>query len=135
MANSFYSKGLENFLAGNLDWDANDVRLVLIDEDDDAPVLATDDALDDILAGARVDTSGSFTTKAVTDGHADADDVTLTTVTGDEFESFTIYYHTGTESTSLLMVNIDTATGLPCTPNGGDITIQWDDGTDKIFTL
>ena len=30
---------------------------------------------------------------------------------------------------------IDTATGLPVTPNGGDITVSWDNGTNKIFKL
>ena len=30
---------------------------------------------------------------------------------------------------------IDTATGLPVTPNGGDITITWDNGANKIFKL
>jgi hypothetical protein len=30
---------------------------------------------------------------------------------------------------------IDAATGLPLTPNGGDVTIQWDNGANKIFKL
>jgi hypothetical protein len=71
----------------------------------------------------------------VADGTADAADVTLSTVTGDEAESIDIYQHSGVESTSLMIANIDTATGLPVTPNGGDITIAWDNGTDRIFTL
>ena len=30
---------------------------------------------------------------------------------------------------------IDTATGLPITPNGGDIIVTWDNGINKIFRL
>lgn len=135
MANALYDRGRQGFLAGELDWDANDIRLILIDEADDTIDLAVDEDLADRAAAARVATSGAFSGKTTTAGTADASNVTLTTVTGDQSESIDIYQHTGTESTSLLIANIDTATGLPVTPNGGDIVIQWDDGADKIFTL
>ena len=46
-----------------------------------------------------------------------------------------LYQHTGTDATARLIAYIDTATGLPVTPNGGDITIVWDDGPNKIFKL
>lgn len=135
MANALYDFGREEFLAGNLDWDGFNIKLVFIDEDDDVPDLANDDYLDDILAGARVGVSGNFAGKTVTDGVADATDVTVAAVAGDQFESFTIYYDSGAEGTSTLIANIDTATGLPCTPNGGNITVEWDDGANKIFKL
>jgi len=45
-----------------------------------------------------------------------------------------LYQHTGAES-ALLLLLIDTATGLPCTPNGGDITLSFDNGANKIFKL
>lgn len=135
MANALYDKGREGFLAGDIDWDANDIRLILIDEADDTIDLAVDDNLDDRAGAARVATSGAFGSKTVTNGVADAADVTLSAVTGDPSESIDIYKHTGTESTSRLIANIDTATGLPVTPNGGDITVQWDGGANKIFKL
>jgi hypothetical protein len=65
----------------------------------------------------------------------DADDITLTAVTGDQFESIVVYRDTGTESTSDLIAFFDTATGLPFTPSGGDITISWDNGANKVFKL
>jgi hypothetical protein len=34
-----------------------------------------------------------------------------------------------------LIAYIDTATGLPVTPGGGDIDITWDNGSNKIFKL
>ena len=56
-------------------------------------------------------------------------------MTGDPSEALVIYKDTGTESTSPLIMYIDTATGLPVTPNGGDITVTWDNGTNKIFKV
>ena len=135
MANSLYDRGRQGFLAGEIDWDANDIRLILIDEADDTIDLAVDEDLADRAAGARVATSSAFGTKTTTAGVADAADVTLTSVAGDVSESIDIYQHTGTESTSLLIANVDTATGLPVTPNGGNITVQWDSGANKIFKL
>ncbi len=135
MANALYNKGREGFLDGNIDWDTDDIRCILIDTADYTVDLATHDNLDDVPAIARVATSGAFTSKTVTDGVADAADVVLSAVTGDPSEAIVIYKHTGTESTSRLIAYIDTATGLPVTPNGGDITIQWDSGANKIFKL
>ena len=123
MANALYDRGRQGFLAGEIDWDANDIRLILIDEADDTIDLTLDEDLADRAAAARVATSSAFGSKITTAGVADAADVTLTSVTGDVSESIDIYQHTGTESTSLLIANIDTATGLPVTPNGGNITI------------
>lgn len=135
MANALYDRGRQGFLAGEIDWDANDIRLILIDEADDTIDLAVDEDLADRAAGARVATSSAFGSKTTTAGVADAADVTLSSVTGDVSESVDIYQHTGTESTSLMIANIDTATGLPVTPNGGNITVQWDAGANKIFKL
>lgn len=135
MANALYDLGREGFLAGDIDWDGNNIKLVCVDEADDTIDLAVDDNLDDRAAPSRVATSGNFAGKTVASGVADANDVVLTAVSGDPFESIDIYKDTGVESTSRLICNIDTATGLPCTPNGGDITIQWDAGANKIFKL
>lgn len=135
MSNALYGKGRKGFLAGEIDWDADDIRVILIDVADYTVDLAADDFLDDIPAPARVAVSGSLTGKTTTDGVADADDVILSSITGDPCEALVIYKHTGTDSTSALIAYIDSATGLPVTPNGGDITIQWDDGADKIFKL
>lgn len=135
MANALYDKGREAFLKGEISWNSDDIRLILIDANDYTVNLATHDNLDDIPGGARVATSGALSGKTTTDGVADATDVTLSTVTGDQSEAIVIYKHTGTESTSKLIAYIDTATGLPITPNGGDITVTFDNGANKIFKL
>lgn len=135
MANALYDKGRQAFLEGSIDWLTDNIKVVLVDAADYTVNLATDNALDDIAAGARVATSGNLGSKTSTDGVADAADVTLTSVTGDPSEALVIYKDSGVESTSLLIAYIDTATGLPVTPNGGNIDIVWDDGANKIFKL
>ncbi len=136
MANVLFDKGREGFLDGSIDWDTDPIKLVCVDHGVDVPLPASDAFLSDILSGARIATSAAgLSSKTVTSGVADAADVTLTAVTGNSFESIVLYKDTGTETTSRLIAFIDTATGLPCTPNGGDITIQWDNGSNKIFKL
>ncbi|MBM4447518.1 MAG: hypothetical protein FJ023_09310 [Chloroflexi bacterium] len=135
MANALYDKGREGFLDGSIDWDTDNIKCVLVDGADYTPNLATHDNLDDIPSAARVATSGNLANKTKTAGVADADDVTIASVSGDQFEYIVIYKDTGVESTSRLIALIDTATGLPCTPNGGDITIQWPSDATKIFKL
>lgn len=135
MSNALYDKGRQGFLDGSIDWDTDDIRLILIDAADYTVDLATHDNLDDVAAPSRVATSGALASKTVTDGVADAADVTLSAVSGDPSEAIILYKHTGTESTSRLIAYIDTATGLPVTPNGGDIIIQFDNGANKIFKL
>lgn len=135
MANALYDFGRESFLAGDIAYDTDNIKLVLIDEADDTIDLANDQFLSDRAGASRVATSGNFASKTITDGVADAADVTLSSVTGDESESIDIYQDTAVEATSILICNIDTATGLPVTPNGGDITVTWDSGANKIFKL
>jgi len=135
VANSLYDAGRKDFLDGGLAWLTEDFRLILSDDTDYVKNLATDDFLDDVAAGAREATSGALTGKDSTAGVADAADETWTSVSGDECEEIVCYQHTGVESTSRLVFNIDTATGLPVTPNGGDIDVAWDAGANKIFKL
>ena len=135
MANAVYGKGREGFLGGDIDWDAHNIKLTFVDAADYTLQIDVHDFYDDITPAGRVAASGNFANKTKALGVADADDVTVTSVTGDQFEYIIIWRDSGVESTSNLIVCIDTATGLPCTPNGGDITVQWDSGANKIFKL
>lgn len=101
-----------------------DIRLILIDEADDIPTEATDDFLDDILVAAREEVSanvGSKTFGSVGTGAWDFADTTFSAAAGDPIEGVLAYQHTGTDSTSRLIVYDDTAAALPVTLNGGDV--------------
>lgn len=94
---------------------------------------AAHDFYDDVSAGV-VGTPQTLASKTVTSGTFDAADVTFTSVSGASVEALVIYKDTGTASTSALIAYIDTvASGLPVTPNGGNITVTWH--ASGIFAL
>lgn len=136
MATGLYDKGREAFAKGLIAWDSDDIRAILVDSADYTVDFAAHDFLDDIPGAARVAVSAaSLANKTATLGVCDADDITINGVSGDQFEAIVLYKHTGTEGTSRLIAYIDNYTGLPCTPNGGNITIQWPSDSNKIFKL
>lgn len=136
MANALYDLARQKFLNGQIDWTDHDIKIALVDTNDYSVNLATDEFLDDIDATAIVATSANLGGKTTTAGVADANDVTLSTVTGDQSEALVIYRdNDGTAAASPLIAYIDTATGLPVTPNGSDIQIIWDDGSNRVFKL
>jgi hypothetical protein len=134
MANALYDAGRNAFLLGDIDWVADTIKVTLVDAADYTVNLSTHDFIDDVPSGARVATA-TLAGKSATAGVADANDVTFTAVSGDVSEALVIWKDTGTESTSPLIAYIDTATGLAVTPNGGDINVTWDNGSNKIFKL
>lgn len=113
-----------------------DVVVIGVDHADDTPVVATDDFLDDILSGARVGSWGPLSSKTISAGVFDAADVTDSSQSGDQYESLVIYNNTPAgESAKNLIAYIDTATGLPFTPSGGNVTISWQATSPNIFKL
>ena len=114
----------------------NAIKIILYDEGTDALNLADQD-LADITSGARVATSaavGSQTVGTAATGAFDHADVTFSSVTGASVESLTYFNDTpATEATKPLIVNIDSATGLPVTPNGGNIT--WTVAAGGVFQI
>lgn len=144
MADAFYDN-FRNLLvsAGNdgvhgaidLGAGGNNIKVILYDEGADALNLADQD-IADIIAGARIATSGnvaSQTVGSVAVGVWDHADVVFTAVSGASVESLTYYKDSGVESTSPLICNIDSATGLPVTPNGGNI--NWTPSVSGVFQI
>ena len=90
-----------------------------------------------VLNLASVSTAGSWTIGSgtvVTNSGTLSGGTLAGAVTGAQVTKLVIYIDTGTASTSPLVAFLDTSvTGLPVTPNGGDITITWN--ASGIFTL
>lgn len=140
MANTLYDLARKRFLEGNINWLTDTIKVVLVDTGNYTPNFTTHEYFSDISGSALVGTvsiAGGVTlaSKATTGGAADAADITFSAVSGASIEAIVIYKDTGTPSTSPLIAYIDTATGLPITPNGGDIIVTWDNGPNKIFKL
>ena len=133
MANAIYPKYKEALLdaAANVDINNGTVKVALIDTG-----TYTYNAAHEFYSSVTgvVGTPQTIGTKTVTNGVFDGDNVTFTSVTGNSVEALLIYVDTGTAGTSRLVAYIDTSvTGLPVTPNGGDITITWN--ASGIFAL
>ena len=82
-----------------------------------------------------VGTDQEITNVTTTGGLIDGDNVTFTAVTGNSVEALVLYRkNAGANTTWRLVAYIDTGvTGLPVTPNGGDISITWN--ASGIFQL
>lgn len=138
MANVLYDLGRESFLKGEISWSGDTIAIALVDSALYTPNLATDQFLSDVVAGGAVIASFSgMTSKTTAAGVADAADVTFSAVTGAVSEYLVVYQDTTVAGTSRLIGLLDSAgvTGLPVTPNGGDIQITFDSGANKIFKL
>jgi hypothetical protein len=134
MANALFDSGRNGFLTGLIDWDTDVIKAVLVNHAVHVPSLSADVFLSD-LGASIVATSSALTTPVGAAGVADCDDVTFLAVTGAICSSVVLFKDTGVAATSRLIAYMDTATNLPVTPNGGSITVQWDNTTNKVFKL
>ena len=135
MANTLYDSARQGFLEAQINWLTDTMKVLLVDSGAYTPNVSTHQFLADIPISSRIAGPVTLTSKTTTGGAADAADVTFTSVSGASIEMIIIYKDTGTEATSPLLAMIDTATGLPITPNGGDIIVTWDNGVNKIFKV
>lgn len=135
MANTLYDFARQRFLEAQINWMTDTVKCILVDTGAYTPQTSVHQYLSDIASSARIAGPVTLTAKATTGGAADAADCTFPAVSGASIEAIVIYVDTGTEASSPLIAYIDTATGLPITPNGGDIIVTWDNGTNKIFKV
>jgi len=132
MASAIYPKAKEAFLKADIDLENDTIRAVLIDTGTYTYNSAHDFYND--LSGVVGTESGAFASKTFTNGVFDAADITFSAVTGNTVEAIVIFKDTGTTTTDALIAYIDSASsGLPVTPNGGDITVTWN--ASGIFSL
>jgi len=142
MANALFDPGREGFLAGEIDWDTAVIKVSLVRSYTFS--AAHKFVSDATTAGAVLAaTSAALSSKTITSGVADAADVTFSAVaTGAACSSLLVYQSSAVtggadvaSSAQRLIAYIDTASGLPVTPNGGDINLAFDNGSNRIFKL
>ena len=135
MANTLYDFARQRFLEAQINWMTDTIKVLLVDTGAYTPQTAVHQYLADISIAAPIAGPVTLTAKSTVGGAADGADVTFTSVTGASIEAIVIYADTGTEATSPLIAYIDTATGLPITPNGGDIIVTWDSLATELEKL
>lgn len=142
MANSLFDAGREGFLAGEIDWDTAVIKVALVRG---YTFNAAHKFVSDVTgaSGTLAATSAALTSKTVTGGVADAADITFSAVASNAGNHSLMIFQSSAvtggadvaASAQRLIAWIDTATNLPAVPNSGDITVAWDNGSNKIFKL
>lgn len=132
MANAIFDPGREGFLAGEIDWDTAVIKVALVRS---YTFSAAHKFVSDVTTAGGVlhATSAALTSKTVTNGVADAADVTFSAVTANAnghsllvFQSSAVGGGADVAATAQRVIAwFDTGTGLPVTPNGGDIVVAW----------
>jgi len=135
MANALYPLGATWIMSAGIDLTTVDVRVALID----LGVYTYSDAHNDHadLSGIIADDGGALGSPTVVSGVYDANDITYTAVSGATAEALVIYdWSTASSATARLLLFIDTGvTGLPVTPNTGDIIVTWNGSGIFEFVL
>ncbi len=121
MANGLFIAGAVAILSAQVNFPSDTIRTMIVDAAD-YTFNSAHDALDDVPSGARV-AIGTLASKTTTGGTFDSADVVLSAVTGDPTEEVHLFEGDGAESAQQLIARWDT--GVSVTPNGGNITVQW----------
>jgi hypothetical protein len=142
VASSFFDTGREGFAVAEIDWDGAVIKAALVRGYN---FNAAHKFVSDITGagGTLVATSSALTSKTATSGVLDAADVSFAAVpAGAAIPAIVIFQSsvvTGgadvATSAQRLICYIDTATGLPVTPNGQAINVTWDNGVNRIGKL
>ena len=132
MANQLYPLAKTALLTNSptIDLDNIEIRASLVTAG--YTYSATHQYITSVSSTNRVATA-ALASKTIVNGVFDAADVTFTNVSGSEVTQIIIWQWSGTEATSPLLAIIDSATGLPKVPNGGNIIISWN--AAGIFAL
>jgi hypothetical protein len=142
MANALFDPGREGFLDGTIDWDTAVIKIALVRG---YTFSAAHKFVSDVTTASGVlhVTSAALASKTVTNGVADAADVTFTAVASNASNHSVLVFQSSAvtgggdlaSSAQRVIAWIDTGTNFPIVPNGGDVTIAWDSGANRIFKL
>lgn len=126
MANALYNTFKEGILGNTaFDLDSDNIGMWLIDSADYTFSAAHDEGSGggtDVPTAAKVSTFTPLTSPTVVNGVFDTADFTFSAVTGDQSEALIQY--DDTLANDRLIAFYDTGmTGMPVTPNGGDINV------------
>lgn len=137
MASALYPLFKQSLLSQNpsVDLDTDTIKVALVNTTTDYTYSAAHQYKSSVTSYAGT-TDQTLTSPSVALGVFDAADSTFTSVaiSGTKtVQALVIYKDTGSAATSPLIAYIDGFTAI--TPNGGNITVTWDNGASKVFAL
>lgn len=125
MANALYNTFKQGILNEEFDLNTDGIKATLIDTADYTFSAAHDEysgASQDVATAAKVAASANLGTPTIANGVFDTDNFTWTAVTGDQSEAI-ILWDDDTTNDRLIAYYDTGMTGMPVTPNGGDINV------------
>lgn len=135
MANRFYNSFRNNLLRPSaaaatdvIDFTSGIIKAALVDEGV-YTYSAAHAYYSSVVAGiiGTPQTLNNKTVGAVAAGVFDADNITFTAVVGPTIEAILLFQENGGANTTWPLIGLidQVASGLPVTPNGGDVNITW----------
>jgi hypothetical protein len=118
-----------------VDIDTDNIDASLLDQTDAGTITAAFVDYDEVDTAVVVATGNLPAVTSITGGIVTLTGaLTFSTVSGDVADYLTVWKNSGSPATSPLIITWDSAsTGLPVTPNGGDIIATW--GSNQLVTL
>ncbi len=143
MANARYLKGKEGIIDGTIAMNAAVIKAVMVRGYNPTMTSSAHQFVSDVTGagGTLVGTPQTLAGKTFTNGVFDASDIIFPAVSaGAACDRLLIYQASAVTggadvaaSSQRVIALLDTAGNLPVTPNGGDITVTWDNGANRIF--
>lgn len=132
MSDFLFDKGRQKFLEGSIAILTDTIKIMLVTSAYTAN-QATHEFVSDVTN--IVVRSAALSGKSSTAGVFNASNNTISSVTGSAASQIILYKDTGVDATSPIIAHIDSYTGLPVTPNGGNITVAFPTDSNKILKL
>lgn len=126
MASQLYPKGAGHILAGDLDFDANTIKCLFYS----GSYNSAHEFVSDLTGASIIARSSGLAGKTTTNGVFDANDTTLTSVSGSAFSHIVLYKDTGADASSILIAFYDISS---FTPSGRDVTVVW--SSSGLFSI
>lgn len=140
MATIVHNEWLDSMLGSPthsaIDLDTDNIDASLLDATDSGTITASFVDYDEVDTPTVLATGNLPSVSSITDGVVTLSGaMTFSAVaSGDEIDYLTVWKNSGTPATSPLILTWDSAsTGIPVTPNGGDIVATW--GSNILVTL
>lgn len=126
MASQLFPKGAENILEGAAQFGTHNFKVLFYS----GAITTTWEFHSSLTGGSIIATSGNLTGIVATNGVVDADNLTITSVSGSAFTHVILFRDTGSSATSPLICVWDVAS---FTPSGGDVNVVFH--TSGLFSI
>lgn len=136
MANFVYKKAKENILNGNVNFSSNNFK-VLFTNSSYVPNQNNDEFVSNILSSSIVHRSDNVQNISNTLGVIDANNFNFSLPSNTSINAVVLYQVGVNDSSSILLLYIDTAVGLPFSGSSQATTVSlnWSNEANKILSL